>query len=292
MHAWYQIGECLKLPEKKLDKIRAYPLPDQMAHMVELWHRSDCFISWEKLKQALTLFLGRRGLSHTQHHGSSIRKPKYAVPFSAVQEKDFHIARGKIDTLHEKFRSLVEDLRNQLDSQRIEVTDVRDTLLSLPRDLHVIYSPILEEMFRSLGRCESYGMRELFCKLGDCWNFIDIDLLESIIDEHGNTELRSAMEAYTKQLKMFCQSTTVHQLIEIWRPKFPKSSVLDIPQGSHKHCKSLVTRLDRDARTYTIQELDCLRREALNVMHHPLSFTTMIHYAKVCTFLACLLHLP
>ena len=274
---------CLKLPENKLDEIRGYPLADQKAHLVELWYRSNCLVSWEKLEQALTQFLeirGRKGSNDSQLTGSSIRKSKYAAPSSraasAVQEKDPDTIRVEIDSLHKKFRSLIKDLTKQLENSRgIEMEDVHDTLLNLPQHLHVIYSPILDEKFHSLEKCKSY--REFFFKMNDCWNFIDPDLLESIIEEHGSDGLKSAMKVYAKELEMFRQSTTVHQLIEMWQPKFPKSSISDIPEVSHEHCKSLVTRLDRDARMYTIQELDCFRREAQKFAH-PLSISAMILY--------------
>ena len=277
---WYQIGVCLKLPENKLDEIRGHPLADQKAHLVELWYRSDCFVSWKKLEQSLTQFLEIRGRKGSNDSQLTIQKSKYAAPSSraasAVQEKDPDTIRVEIDSLQKKFRSLIKDLTKQLENSRgIEMEDVHDTLLNLPLHLHVIYSPILDEMFHSLEKCKSY--REFFFKMNDCWNFIDPDLLESIIEEHGSDGLKSAMKVYAKELEMFRQSTTVHQLIKVWQPRFPKSSISDIPKGSHEQCKSLVTCLGRDARMYTIQELDCFRREAQN-FPHPLSISAMILY--------------
>lgn len=197
------------------------------------------------------------------------RRPALCITGSIV-ERDADIIKREIKSLHRKFHSLIKYFREKF--ERVEVTDVHDTLLSLPPDLQAIYSPVLDKMFHELEKCESH--KEFFSKLNDCWNFIDFDLLEPIVEEHGDNELKSAFETYRKELELFRQSTTVYQLIEIWKPKF-RSHLSDIPEKSRDDCKMFVSRLDKDAKAFTVQELDHFRRNAFDFVH-PLSVAAVI----------------
>lgn len=261
-YGWYEIGLCLNLPENKLDQIKESPLSDQKTHFVELWHRLDpIYFTWTRLKQALLQTRGRMGSSTSIDCGLPSKHSRDAITI-----------RTEINSLHRKFFSLIKDFREQLNSQKKDIADVHDTLLYLPQNLNAIYSPILEEMFHSLEKCESF--RKFFFKLNDCWNFIDYDLLESVIEEHGNAALKSAMNTYLKELSKFCQSTTVHQLIKIWQPNYPN---FYSPHSQQEDRKLFVSRLNRDAKMYTIQELDHFRREAFHFAR-PLSTAALILY--------------
>lgn len=247
---------------------------------MELWYRLDpsCF-TWTRLKQALLEARGRRG-SSTSIDGSLLgysenpsQKSKHGTLSSveSIVQKDALTIENEIKSLHKKFCFLIKDFREQLDSdQKKTIADVQDTLLSLPQNVHAIYSPILDKMLDSLEKCKSF--RAFFFKMNDCWNFIDYDLLKPFIEEHGNADLKSAMNTYLEELNQFCQSTTVYQLITIWKPKYPKSYT---SFSQEEDRKLFMSRLDRDPKTYTVQQLDHFRRDTIEFVR-PLLTCAMI----------------
>lgn len=170
----------------------------------------------------------------------------------AIVEREDDKIDEEIKVLYEKFRSLIKSIRSQLESQKKSIDEVHDTLLMLPQPLHKVYSPMLNEKFHSLEKCGSH--REFFFKLQDCWNFIDFDLLEIIINDHGSDKLKADMKKYLKELSKFCKSTSVYQLINMWKPKYELS---DIPDNHRKY----VAQLDQNPETCTIQELESLRND-------------------------------
>ena len=247
---WYEIGMCLDLPTDELDKIKGYPLPDQKAHFVEMWYRLDPDITWRKLQQALS------------YEGAMLDKGSNAV-------------QKEIESLSDRFATLIADIRKRLDKKTKDVGDVLDTLLyNIPESIKPIYSPIVQDMCGSLERSESH--RAFFHKLNDCWNFIDFDLLERIIAKHGGRDLQSAMMKYSTQLRRFLKSTTVHQLIKVWKPT-DEYMRLDKARQQAREYPELVVSMDQDPTKFTVQALDTLRKDIGNCTL-TLSKTAMVFY--------------
>lgn len=185
---------------------------------------------------------------------------------SAIQEGDIE---REIEILHDKFHALISDFRKQLESERKEVADVHETLLSLPLNLQVIYSDDLDEMFHSLEKCKTH--REFFFKLNNCWNFIDFELLERIVRKHGGDKLKSAMIRYIDELREFRQTTTVHQLVQGWEPTYRPF------EFDKQKYKEYITRLKRDSQSCTLEELEALRKDTRNsIGYRTLSTAAMI----------------
>lgn len=247
--SWYDIGIALKLPPNELNAIKEYPVSDRMAHLVELWHRLDPQgFSWEKLQNALEVPVPR-----SKHRD--------------VVDGRHHIIKEKVEDLTDKFFSLIKHTKSQLDLKKEKIDDVHDTLVYLPQDLSAIYSPLLEKDYHALEKCNSH--RDFFSKLRDCWNFIDFDLLERIIKVHGDASLKSEMKCYLKELRQFCESTTVYDLIKTWKPKLP----LNISEELEEF---IVVLRKENPKTCTIQMLDNLRHETCTAIR--LSKTAMILY--------------
>ena len=265
-HEWHEIGVHLNLPGDKLEEIRKYPIADQKAHFVELWRRLDPEFSERKLQQTLT----KMNRSHSDDLPHRARAPPPCV--SGIIERDPDVIEQEINSLEGKFRSLIKDIKNYLESKKKKVAAIHNTLSYLPQNLHEIYSAILKERDRELDKCESH--RKFFFLLNDCWNFVDFELLILIIKEHGNDELKCNVDDYLEKFRQFCKSTTVKQLIEIWGPKYNLS---DISQELHDNYKMLIQRSRRDAKTYTIYDLEKLWKRSSSLVL-PLSKAAVLLY--------------
>lgn len=253
-YQWYDIGEALGLSKNELDGIKEYPRPDRIAHLVELWYRLDADFSLVKLQQALRSRL-------------LIEVPRFKrrTPSSTTVEKSADVIKKEIDGLQDEFYSLIIGTKKQLDYDKKAIADVHDTLVFLPDDLKDIYSPLLDKRYHILQKCDSHG--NFFSKLNECWNFIDFDLLKRIIEKHGDARLNSAMKRYLDDLRKFRESTTVYQLIKIWKPKCRPSDISD-------ESREFVMSLKQDPKTCTIEMLDDLRNDTCTAIR--LSKTAMI----------------
>ena len=124
-----------------------------------------------------------------------------------------------------------------------------DSLTLLPISLRAKYQKFVLENLKTLERAES--IREIFHHLNiHCFTFIDYRLLEFLVDEYGSRRLKQDMLAYTKKMGVFMDETTVQQLMDHWPGR------RDIPP----HFEELRAVIDRDPKTYTLRQLDDLRK--------------------------------
>ena len=184
-----------------------------------------------------------------------------------IHERPTSLIKLEIKALEDQFRALIIAFRNQLDRKNEEVTEVHDTLLTLSPRLHQIYSPVLEEMFHGLEKCESH--QELFFKLNICWNFIDYELFLHIVEKHGDYELKCAMYRYRDDVCKFRECTSVHQLVASWEDSAYR------PYDSKRYKKSVV-QLDRNPKTCSLEELENIRKYM--IYDQPLSIAAIIFH--------------
>ena len=168
-----------------------------------------------------------------------------------IHERPTSIIKLEIKALEDEFRTLIIAFRNQLDSKNEDVSEVHDTLLALSPRLHRIYSPVLEEMFHGLEKCETH--RKLFFKLNICWNFIDYELFLHIVEKYGDYELKCAMYKYRDDVRKFRERTSVYQLVASWEDSAYR------PYDRERYRK-IVVRLDRNSKTCSLEELENLRK--------------------------------
>ena len=237
--------------------------PDEIAvRMVELWYitvtRDER--TWEKLQEGLK--------PDSWFKTSSLTRSRNPKADGIIVERDSDIVKQEIRDLCRRFMSLLKDLRKQLDNEGKDFNDLNDVLLNLPDSIESVYHQLIEDKSHSLDRCDSNN--NFFRIMRSCWNFIDTDILEYIIEEHTDSnELKSAVKSYHRDLEKFRKYTTVHQLVTIWGCKYRRS---DIPDD----CTDCVVKLNREAKTCSVQELDSLRNEFLFAF--PLSKTCAAMY--------------
>ena len=107
----------------------------------------------------------------------------------------------------------------------------------------------IHEVFPEL-RTEA-GIREAFYHLSPLIDFLSCGLLNYIIGEFGSNTLKVMMKSYNVDLIRFMKETTVKQLMDVWLGQ------QDIPPNFSK----LRAKLDQDPTSYTLYELDRLRRQ-------------------------------
>ena len=123
----------------------------------------------------------------------------------------------------------------------------------LPVALRNEYETFIHENLETLQRADS--IRKVFHHLNPYFTFIDYGLLEHIIDEFGSRRLKSDMSKYVETVQIFIDQTTVQELMEHW------PGVTEIPP----HFEELRTRIDEDPSTYTLRQLDDLRKRFCNM---------------------------
>ena len=86
------------------------------------------------------------------------------------------------------------------------------------------------------------------------WNFIDYSLLDYIVDRFCSANLKKDMNEYKLELGEFRRVTTISQVIGTWPGR------VDPPPSFTE----FTSTLDRDASTFTLEELEELRMKICN----------------------------
>ena len=179
--------------------------------------------------------------------------------------RDDKVVGKDIKILERKFYSLILDIKQlicEAEEKKTTTKELHEKLLFLPQPLHIVFSPCLEDNYDRLHGCDSLDHKKFFSVLHNCWNFIDFDLLEYIIQHYGNEKVTRAMDNYLRELEEFRKSTTVNQLVDILKPVYDTP----IPQN----CIECVAKLDKDPKTCTLQDLESLRKKVKTFIGHPL----------------------
>lgn len=205
--------------------------------------------------------------SSPPHSSLAISNKKHFI----IRPRRTSIIVQEVKDLEDRFYAITKDFRNQLDRKTKDVTDVFDTLLSLPPRLHLIYSPFLEKNFHCLDKSDSH--KELFFKMNSCWNFLDCELFLHVVRKHGDVELNRLINIYRDDIQKFRQCTSVYQLVQGWEESPYR------PYDEDKYRKSIV-KLDRDSKTCSLEELECFRK--VIIYDQPLSIAAFIfHELKI-----------
>ena len=155
-----------------------------------------------------------------------------------------------IAKLEKQFSSLQRRLQSEMKTNsEVSPETLVDSLTLLPISLRAEYQKFVLENLKALERAES--IREIFHHLNiHCFTFIDYRLLEFLVDEYGSRRLKQDMLMYTMKVSVFMDETTVQQLMDHWPGR------RDIPP----HFEELRAVIDRDPKTYTLRQLDDLRK--------------------------------
>ena len=155
---------------------------------------------------------------------------------------------SRINDLERQFRHLHGKILTELEDNHIPVSHVLTYLTLLPTGIRKEYEALITEMFPDLRK--EATISELFYHLNPLMDFIGYGLLKYIINQFGSNTLMKLMDSYSQKVVDFMQNTTVKQLMDHW-------------SGEHEpppNFSKLMAKIDEDPTTYTLYQLDRLRR--------------------------------
>ena len=147
-----------------------------------------------------------------------------------------------------QFRLLHGRILAELEDHHVSVSMLLSSLTVMPTRIKQEYQTSIREAFRELRR--ETTIREAFYHLSPLIDFLSCGLLSYIIGEYGSNTLKLMMKTYNDNLMKFMKMTTVKQLMDVW------CGQQKIPPNFSK----LRAKLDEDPTTYTLYQLDQLRR--------------------------------
>ena len=162
-------------------------------------------------------------------------------------EPDIEVV-ARINELDSRFRLLHNNIKSELESNKVTVRELLESLTLLPIALRQEHRKTISEKFPDLRRQEKVS--DIFLHVNPLVSFMDYSLTKYIIDEFGSNSLKKEMNDYSKDVVQFMKETTVKQLIDHWPGQ------QEIPPNFSK----LLAKSDQDPNTYTLYELDQLRK--------------------------------
>lgn len=146
-----------------------------------------------------------------------------------------------------KFETLALSCLSELEETQLGLRKFRTSLMLLPATIKLEHTAFLKENLPTFLRAES--LEEIFMHLNLYWNFIDYSLLDYIIDRFCSDKLKKDMSEYKSDLGQFRRVTTIGEMIHSWPGRIePPPSFTEF-----------TSTLDRDASTFTLEELEELR---------------------------------
>ena len=135
-------------------------------------------------------------------------------------------ARKKIDQLRTKYNNLRKRLCHRLHKEGVSIMDsIRETLASLcSEDLqyHCVYEELTNEQ----------NVKGFFTILDHSLVYLDFDgLLDRLVQNHGNSELKKDVESYRADLLTLLSRTSVRQAANPIHPYWPAQHSTDIPKN-------------------------------------------------------------
>ena len=159
------------------------------------------------------------------------------------------LVEKNIINLECQFGELVKRVHEDLQNDKEKLSELPDIIrYKLPQRLkgiryHISCEPITKEDFT-----------KFLNELEDLWNFLDYDLLKSIIMVYDNAELIDKLRIYEQNVGKFCAETTVSELIKYWMPRFDENEIPD----KFKEC---VTELSLDPNTCKVEALKDIQKK-------------------------------
>jgi hypothetical protein len=190
------------------------------------------------------------------------------LPVSVVGER--------IETLERQFSSMQRKLLSELTAKSNMSPDTLvDSLTLLPVALRAEYHKFVFDNLDTLENANS--VRKIFHHINLHFTFIDHGLMGHLIEEFGSDQLQRDMSAYAVKMQGFLSQTTVLQLMDHWPGR------RDIPP----HFEELRAVIDRDPKTYTLRELDDLRKRVCSETRLSETILILIGVGRKNSFVVC-----
>ena len=170
------------------------------------------------------------------------------------------IVQASIYELESQFGQLVKGLWEDLKYNQENISKLRYLIqYQLPYQLKGIRKYI------SLESITMENFSNFFKELEYLWDFLDFDLLRSIIIFfYKNYDLNNKLKIYEKNLQKFCAETTIQELVQHWMPRF------DVSVTPNK-LMLYVTKLSWDPSTTKVKDLKEILKRLKDSFPHELA---------------------
>ena len=146
-------------------------------------------------------------------------------------------------------RTLLNELKT---NSCVTAETLVNSLTMLPVTLKAEYQGFVDTKLSALDdAAEANNIRKVFLLVNPLLTFIDYHLLEFLIEEFASDELKRDMTTYVGEIRVFIDETTIEHLAKVWPGR------QDIPPNFEK----LRVVIDKDPHTYTLRQLNELRRK-------------------------------
>ena len=181
-----------------------------------------------------------------------------------------------IKMLERQFSSMQRKLLSELTARSDMSPDTLvDSLTQLPVALRAEYHKFVFDHLDTLESADS--IRKIFRHINLHFTFMDHGLMGHLIEEFGSDQLQRDMSAYAVKMQSFLSQTTVLQLMDLWPSRG------DIPP----HFEKLMAVIDGDPKTYTLRQLDDLRKKLCNETRLSETILVLIGVRRKNSFIVC-----
>ena len=245
---WDTLGFHLGLSQKRLDALEkgcTNKVDLCYRRMLDAWYDEDLNPSWGKIIESLDK-MGKNRLAE------SIRE-RYTHGECTGKHADAEVNVGlenhkeQMRKIESEYTKLAYKVMISME-EKVDLKKVKFWLTQIPVSLKYTQKHFLGgTTVQLISRAES--LLEVFGHLAPHWNFLDYGLLEHVVTELGNGEVRQSMRRYIHKLTMFRKSVTVSEFRKLWPHE------MDPPPESSK----LVIKLNRTQSQLTLQDIEELR---------------------------------
>ena len=156
-----------------------------------------------------------------------------------------------IASLENEFEDMCKQYRNSLTKDPKKYDQFCEAIQDLPfrwRGLNRYYDNAIDNLVNK------EDIKGFFKNVkGRLWNFVDYEFFKYLIEQSNDTELLERMTPYEKKVKEMCRTTTIHDFIVEWDPKFDND---DYYSSDLEVLSEFMIKFEKwDSKKYKIAEL-------------------------------------
>ena len=181
-------------------------------------------------------------------HGLGTPPEEFQMDPAQLDETSLESIQNEASKLEEQFHSIVKSAFNAIAAQNISVDMFIAGLANLSLERKALHKDFLEKLCSDISGELTLG--KVWVKLSIYWNFLNYFLLEQVVCEFGNQNLKECMEDYKSKLKVFRSNTCLHE--------FAKYSTKISTDLTVKDFHLLAMKLKKNWEKCTLEDLENL----------------------------------
>ena len=164
-----------------------------------------------------------------------------------------------IASLEKEFEDMCKQYCNSLTENQKKYDQFREAIQDLPfrlRGLNIYYKDAIDNLVNK------EDIKVFFKNVKyRLWNFVDYEFLKYLIQQSNDTELLERMTPYEKKVEEMCNTTTIHDFIVEWDPKFHND---DYYSSDLKVLSNFMIEFKKwDSKKYKISDLQSVLKDVL-----------------------------